>query len=137
MAKLKRLTRTEIAPVRDRLIVKQGYKCPLCLLTLKVKANIKSTAKEAVLDHCHTSGRIRSALCRNCNGREGEILNRAVRCSNKATATEWLRRLLAYWEMHEQHPTALLHDTFRSPTEKRLALNKKARQKRKKIKGSK
>ena len=57
----------EIAPFREEMYKKQKGVCPLCKLHIP--------KGEAVLDHDHTSGRIRSVLHASCNSLEGIIAN--------------------------------------------------------------
>jgi hypothetical protein len=127
-----RLTASKIAPARDALLRKQKRRCPLCDGVMGGKG------KQPVLDHDHQTGYIRDVLCRNCNGMEGKVFNLARRAKNKFTEKEWLERLLAYYERHEtpQHG-GYLHPTHKTEAEKRLARNKKARERRAKLKAQK
>lgn len=120
----KRLKATEIAPVREALAKHQGGVCPLC--------NEKFSArKRPALDHDHKTGFIRGVLCLNCNGMEGKVISRATRAKSKLTELEWLRNLVDYLEKHKvpQHG-GILHNTHKTEHEKRLARNKKARERR-------
>ena len=123
---MKRLKNSQIAPVRNKLITKQKKICPLC--------DKKKTSW--ALDHNHDTGYIRDALCTNCNGMEGKIFNLAVRCVGKTGVLEFLKRLVAYHERHltPQHG-GYFHPTHKTEQEKRLARNKRARQRRAKLKG--
>ena len=87
--------------------------------------------KKPCLDHDHTTGYIRDVLCLNCNGVEGKIFNLARRAKAKKTPIEWLHRLVKYYARHEtpQHG-GLFHPTHKTPEEKRLARNAKARKRR-------
>lgn len=120
-----RMKTAQIAPVRAKLLQQQKYKCPLC------EGSMKSGGKKPALDHDHTTGYIRDVLCLNCNQFEGKTKNVANRCKGKLTSKEWLANLLKYWERHEepQH-SGILHPTHRTPEEKRLATNAKARKRR-------
>ena len=122
----RKLKTTEVTPARDILLKKQEYLCPLCTGRMKTLKD-----KQPVLDHCHTSGFIRDVLCRNCNGIEGKVFNLARRARNTLTETQWLKNLIDY---HERHATpqhgGVLHPTHKTEAEKRLARNKKAREKR-------
>ena len=62
-----KLKQSEIAPLREKMYEEQKGLCPLCKLYIP--------KKEAVLDHDHTSGRIRSVLHASCNSLEGIIAN--------------------------------------------------------------
>lgn len=125
----KRLTRVEQNQWRELRKRKQP-KCPLC-------QNKFTKARDPVVDHCHDTGLIRSLLCRNCNGREGEIKNRAIRCSSKAEYVRWLSNLVAYLQYHEANPGKLIYPSHKTEDEKRIARNKKARDKRAKTKRAK
>lgn len=57
----------EIAPLRERLLVDQSYRCRLC-------DDVVYPA-EAVLDHDHRSGLLRGVLHRGCNSLLGKIEN--------------------------------------------------------------
>lgn len=128
----RKLKTTEVAPARDILLAKQSRVCPLC------KGRMGGKAKQPVLDHDHTTGFVRDVLCRNCNGMEGKVFNLARRAKNKLTEHEWLQELLAYYERHKtpQHG-GILHPTHKTEAEKRLQRNKKARDRRAKLKAQK
>lgn len=127
-----RLKTTQIAPTRDLLLKKQGRRCPLC------GGALGGSGKQPVLDHDHVTGFIRDVLCRNCNGIEGKLFNLARRAKHKGTEVGWLRNLLEYYERHErpQHG-GIFHPTHKTEAEKRLARNKKARDRRAKLKAQK
>jgi len=121
---MKRLTTAQIAPVRAKLLSDQKYICPLC------KSSMKGGLKKPALDHDHNTGYIRDVLCLNCNGMEGKIFNLARRCG-KSQEIQFIKNLLEYWERHEWHQHGgILHPTHKTPEEKRLATNTKARKKR-------
>lgn len=74
---------------REKLLARQKGICPLCG-TLILKS-------EAALDHCHATGHTRAVLHKSCNGSEGRILTYAGRMSRGDDPSEFLRRLLRYW----------------------------------------
>lgn len=121
MAKTK-LTRSQLPAIKASLMQQQGGACPLCLRPFK-----GMESKNIVVDHCHTHGYIRAALCRNCNGREGEILNRAVRAAvgSDTDPAAWLRRLAAYWVKHAEPQTQYIHPTHKTPAEKEAETRRK------------
>lgn len=135
MPKIK-LKRSEIPQVKAKLMKKQEGVCPLCLREFK---DLEPT--NIVLDHCHHSGFVRAVLCRNCNGREGEILSRAVRGSLGGDYVSWLRRLADYWELHQTPQTNYIHPTFKTPAtveaERRAKRAAAARLRRKQLKEGK
>ena len=128
-----KLTRTQVPKARDILLAKQNYKCLLCGVDFReqtIKGRKRVAKYKPCLDHCHTHGYVRGVLCTNCNGREGEIWNRAQRCKRAGTAAEWTQRLVEYWLKHETPQTAYIHPDHKSEDEKRLARNAAERKKR-------
>lgn len=126
-----KLARTKVAAATTVLLKKQGYKCPLCTGSLRATA-----IKSPVLDHDHQHGHIRDVLCNNCNGIEGRVRSLANRAKNGRTAKEWVSSLVDYWTRHETSQHGLVHHTFKTPEDKRLAANKKARERRAKMKAT-
>lgn len=132
MAVPRRLSRTEVEPVRVKLQVHQGHKCLLCGCTLKGKIR-----GGAALDHDHDTGFIRGVLCVVCNGGEGRIKAMAVRYGGgKEGCVQWLLNLAAYWKHHETPRFNFLHPTHLTDDEKRIATNLKAKKKRAKVKAN-
>lgn len=66
-----------------KLLEEQNYKCPVCTGT-------PDNTKNWHLDHCHTTGRIRGALCSTCNQALGmfkdsvKTLERAIKYLNES-----------------------------------------------------
>lgn len=121
-----RLKHKEVPVVREHLLEKQGGLCPLCGAKMSKAANTKNPA----LDHDHITGIIRDVLCLNCNGMEGKIWN-LLRRMKKGEARKVLLNLVAYYERHDKRPHGeVYHPTHKTPAEKRLAANKKARERR-------
>lgn len=84
---------------------------------------------EAVLDHCHTTGHCRGVLHRGCNSMLGVIENNRPRYMLKGP------RLFAMLERVEKYlaadPTSNpLYHTFKTPEQKRVAKNTRARKAR-------
>lgn len=123
---MRKLTRSQIRPYAMRLLQQQGGVCPLC--NRAIDLTIKG---ELVLDHCHTTGRVRGALHRSCNSAEGRTANAAGRWGAKsmdyAAIIPWLRNLLTYLE---QEPTDVLYPTFKTADEQRVARNATERRRR-------
>jgi predicted amidophosphoribosyltransferase len=117
-----RLKHTQIPAVRDMLIRSQDNRCALCSINL--------SGVMPCLDHDHTTGRIRSVLCQNCNGIEGKIHNLCRRAKRERSTEQFLVSILEYWKAHREAPTDLLHPTHRTEDEKRVRRNKKARLRR-------
>lgn len=129
----RKLTRTQVGPAREIMLKKQGYKCALCECDFReqtMKGRKRVAKYKPALDHCHEHGYVRSVLCVNCNGREGEIWNRARRCMRSGTAIEWLDKLSAYWKLHQSPQTEYIHPDHKSEDDKRLARNAAERKKR-------
>lgn len=115
----RRITNSQIPIVKASVLKKQGYVCPICSTALNVAG--------AVLDHDHSTGLIRGALCRNCNGIEGKIKNLAVRGKRHSTKEDFVGRMILYWIHHKQDRTGLYHPLHKTDDEKRLVRNAKAR----------
>ena len=113
-----RLKTTQVATVRNELLVKQGMRCGLC--------SLPCTAEQAVLDHDHSSGAVRATLHRACNAVLGIIENnyRRYGVGNLAAFTNGVA---PYLTLHSFNITGLLHPSYKTPDDKRLARNAKAR----------
>ena len=122
----RKLTRSQIKPLAQRLAAAQDGLCPLCLKALDFTAKIG-----VCLDHDHMTGQIRGALCRACNSFEGKVFNATGRwCVGKmdyALTIPALERLIEYLR-REQHP--YIYPTHQTEEEKRVAVNAKARRAR-------
>ena len=117
---MRKLKQKQIAPARQHLLSKQQHICPLCLRRIT----------DAVLDHCHTTGHVRSVLCRECNSLEGKIQNFLKSYGVGIDANRFLSNLIPYWERdYSRRP---LHPLFKTPTDKKIRLLKK-RMKRAKL----
>lgn len=94
-----------------KLAREQGT-CPLCQrsfneLIAEAERKAKAAGKRAqlpiALDHDHTTGQVRGALCRGCNGAEGKVSNVVAtwgKCGqDDAAIREWLQRLMDYWKL--------------------------------------
>lgn len=103
-----RLKPAEVASHRNKLLKEQLSTCPLCMKYIH--------AKDAALDHCHTTGRCRSTLHRNCNSVEGRVLHWARRagCDPKL----YLKNLLVYWD--QDYSSNPIHPNHRTPIEKKV-----------------
>jgi len=98
----RQIKHNEIAIIRGEKSVKQQYRCPICYGSL--------AAGVSALDHCHTTGRLRSVLCGTCNRNEGKVLKAMVYMAKKihpvwTNKVVWLRRLA-------ENPSDLIHPTF-------------------------
>jgi molybdopterin/thiamine biosynthesis adenylyltransferase len=116
---MRQIKTTELKLLREQLLLAQGYVCPLCLDHIE--------PDEAVLDHCHKTGQIRSVLHRGCNSLEGQITNSLPR--NKITPQR-LRNFLSRLINYQQQLKPLIHPTHKTPEEKKQRAKDKARQRR-------
>jgi hypothetical protein len=119
-----RIKTSDIPKYRDKYIIDQHGKCWLCDIDLN-----KVTP---CLDHNHETGHLRGVLCQNCNGIEGKIHNLARRAKRDGTKFDFITKVLEYWNYFSACQRTEIHPTHKTPDEKRLRRNKKAREKRKK-----
>lgn len=120
---MRKLKHSEVASVRLNLLAKQGGKCAIC--------KQRCTPDKAVLDHCHTSGHIRSVLHRGCNALLGKIENNYKRYGIAEIELAGLAAgAYQYMRQHTVPQTEWLHPTFKTADEKRLARNAAARKRR-------
>jgi hypothetical protein len=120
---LSRIRDKDIPALRERISVEQGGLCKICHVALG--GDIR-----ACLDHDHRTGVIRSVLCLNCNGIEGKIFNLGRRGCRGGNPQEHVKAIVAYWEHHALNPRKEIHPKHRTPDEKRLKRNAKARKRR-------
>jgi hypothetical protein len=119
-----RIKTKDIPVLREKIIAEQGGKCWLCDIDLKLVV--------PCLDHNHETGHIRGVLCGNCNGIEGKITNLARRAKRDKTKYDFVAKMLSYWNHFSACQRNEIHPTHKTPDEKRLRRNKKARERRKK-----
>jgi hypothetical protein len=122
-----RLKVKDISSLRQTLIERQQGECFIC--------RVKLDTVVACLDHDHTTGRIRAVLCGNCNGIEGKIFNLCRRAKRERDEPAFLQSILDYWDYWQKNPRSEFHPSHKTPDEKRLRRNKKARLNRKKNSG--
>lgn len=111
----------DVKQTRLLMLERQGYICTLCAQPC--------ADDQAVLDHDHARGHVRSVLHRGCNAAEGKIMNTMRRYGIK-NPLEFLKNLILYQETHVQNRTGLIHPTFRTPEQKVEAAKKRAKKKR-------
>ena len=114
-----KLKAKEIKEWRDKLLKRQKGVCPLCKQEL--------LPEDAVLDHCHVTGHIRGALHGGCNRAEGKAINWIYRTKSD-DPVEFAKNLAKYWK--KDYSELPIHPTHKTPEEKRLARNAKARKAR-------
>lgn len=68
--------------------------CDICSTLISYYKNRNPDIKEAVVDHCHTTGQYRGVLCNNCNHALGmlfdsvELMNNAIEYIQKSNTTK-------------------------------------------------
>lgn len=120
---MKRLKQSQILAYKKKLLEAQDYKCSVCSIDLR-----EVPTRNICLDHDHTQGHVRGVLCRNCNGIEGKVHNLARRGARGRGPSDFLQRILAYWEEHATTDSeSVYHPSHKTDEEKRLERNRKAR----------
>lgn len=117
------LKASQVPGVRAKLLADQGGKCALC--------GLHCPAAKAVLDHCHSEGFIRGTLHRSCNSLLGKLENNRARygLGNDMEFAAFLAGVFKY--LHAtKNKYSTLHPTFKTPEQKRIARNTKARKAR-------
>lgn len=117
--------RTELPKVKKELIKRQGGLCPICNgdLTRIKPCNV-------VVDHDHSTGVVRAALHRGCNGVEGKVYRLVStwgKASGLAAVIKVLENLVNFWKLHRRPQTEWIYWDHKTAAEKRVALNKKRR----------
>lgn len=125
---LRKLKATEIAEVRATIAAAQGGRCAACLGKLGLKAPL-----DPVLDHDHHTGDVRGVLHRGCNSLLGKVENNAPRYGVH-NLLAFCHGIATYMQKHQVNVTGLIHPLHKTPDEKRLLRNKRARVKRAKAK---
>lgn len=98
----------DIKPFREKIHKKQRGVCCLC--------NRYIRKEDAALDHCHTTGKVRGVLHKNCNSIEGRILHWARRSGIRPDI--FLRRLTEYWD--QDYTNNPVHPRHKNETEKEV-----------------
>jgi len=111
----------DIKPLREEFLKQQLGLCALCREPI--------AEGEAVLDHCHKTGHLRSVLHRGCNAYIGSMENGMAR--NKITPTR-LTSILANFESYKHAVKPILHPTHKTPEEKLARAKKRAKARRNK-----
>lgn len=119
-----KLTSSQLKPVRDKIRADQKGNCALC--------NLPVSVADAVLDHCHSHGYIRGTLHRSCNSLLGVLENNRKRfgLGDDAAFAGFMQGAHAYILKHATPQTRMIHPTFKTEDEKRLAKNARARKAR-------
>lgn len=118
-----RITQSQVAPLRAKVLAGQGGKCALC----------QREPSTPVLDHDHFTGRIRGVLCRGCNAMLGHIENNRPRHGllDDAVLGRMLAGVVTYLRLYRQHGADRpIHYTFRTAEEKKLLAKKRKAKKK-------
>jgi hypothetical protein len=118
-----RIKPKDIKPLREQLLIEQGGLCALCQEPIQ--------EGQAVLDHCHKTGQLRSVLHRGCNAYIGALENNQKR--NQITPKR-LVKILAGFTAYAQQLKPILHSTYRTAEERSERAKKRARVNRQKKK---
>lgn len=105
---MQKLKNKDIAPLRAKLLAAQGGLCGIC------GEPVKPT--EAVLDHDHATGHVRTVLHRVCNSTEGRIRNWCIRSGRDPD--EFIKQVAEYWE--QDYTANPIHPLHRTPTDKKV-----------------
>jgi hypothetical protein len=123
-----KLKAKDVKATRIHLLEKQGFRCTLC--------HQPCSEDQAVLDHDHTGGHIRSVLHRGCNAAEGKIMN-AMRRYGIKNPLDFLAAMVLYQQTHATNQTGWIHPIHRTPEEKAVRVKARAKKKREAIKKAK
>jgi len=110
-----RLKQSELKAYRDRMLKEDG-RCRICGHGIQ--------PEEAVLDHDHETGHIRSVLHRNCNQIEGRVLSWCKRNGKGVHPLVVLKGIRDHWQ--KDYSSLPLHPTHLSDTEKEIQKLKRA-----------
>lgn len=113
-----KLKYTEIKTHRQLLLERQDYKCCLCGEQIN---------DDAVLDHCHKTGKIRSVLHRGCNSMLGKIENNMPRNKITIERLETLAGNLVKYLKQEYED--IVHPTYLTKEERKMKAYKKKKKK--------
>jgi hypothetical protein len=103
----------DIKSLREQFLKEQNGLCAICSEPLDIS--------EAVLDHCHVTGYIRSVLHRGCNCYIGHMENNQKR---NHISPNRLDKILRNFESYVSAHKPILHPTHLT-AEERIARNKK------------
>lgn len=109
----------DIKPLREQFLQEQLGLCALCKEPV--------SPEDAVLDHCHKTGYLRSVLHRGCNCYIGSMENNLAR--NKITP-ERLANILANFQTYKHLTKPILHPTHLTPEERKERAKKRAKRRR-------
>jgi len=121
-----RMKNKDIKEFREMMVEDQQGICPLCNRSFSTMK-----PRDVCADHCHDTGFMRGALCRNCNGNLGRVEGLANRSKRGLSKISWLVNAVGYLEDRKGAPKYdSIHPTFKTEVEKRTLRNKKAKARR-------
>jgi len=101
----------EVAIVLQKLVLHQASKCAVC-------GHPFTKRDGAVLDHNHTTGHVRGAIHRSCNGAEGKVRFKAMLCHTGISSEKFVIGLGKYLEHHSKPRINLIHPDHLSKEDK-------------------
>lgn len=126
---LERLARSSLRAWTMATLQQQGMKCKVC--GGRINPSVMGHSSDYVVDHCHETGQIRAVLHRSCNAALGKIDNAAGRWGAKsmlyADIVPYLKKVVAYYEWVNSHPTGLLYPEHKTDEQKKAAASLKRR----------
>jgi hypothetical protein len=118
-----KLRHSDIKPYRERLLLEQHNVCGLCGDII---------IDDAVLDHDHKTGKIRTVLHRGCNAMLGKIENNMAR--NRLSIERLNTFALNLVDYLKREYEDIVHPTYQTPRERKM---KTAYKKKRKMPGRK
>lgn len=109
----------DIKPLREQFLQEQQGLCALCQEPV--------LDGQAVLDHCHKTGLLRSVLHRGCNAYIGHMENNLAR---NAITPSRLVMILTNFFTYQTLTKPILHPSYRTPEEKAIRSKKRAKRAR-------
>lgn len=104
-----KLKRSEIKEYRSKQLDLQFNLCALCSEPIQ---------DDAVLDHDHKTGLIRSVLHRGCNAMLGKVENNMARNRmDRERLRKWAQNIVSY--ISKTH-SDLIHPTYKTPEERKM-----------------
>lgn len=114
MSHEEKIKQSDVAPLRESLLREQRGVCSLCGMFL--------LAEDAALDHCHTTGRVRAVIHRDCNILLGKVENFVGRYGRAMVVEKRLEGFLAgaWGYMEKDYSSNPLHYRHKTEEDKLL-----------------
>ena len=101
---MKQLKQSDIKPLRNEILKKQNYTCPLCGKHItendRITLDHQHKLRKSDVNGVNGNGQIRGVLCSDCNALEGKIFNNQTRFLNQPSIEgriRWLQNLIKYY----------------------------------------